>query len=67
MIKPIYEKNTVLYGNDGKYRLIEKNGNTVTYEFIPWSDDNSIIRQTELKELSNILGIRLLWAVFEDI
>lgn len=67
MIKPIYEKNTVLYGNDGKYKLIKKEGNIVTYEFIPWSDDNGIIKCKDINELSEILHIRLLWAVWEEV
>lgn len=65
MTTPIYEKNTILYGNEGKYRLLKKDGNIVTYEFEPWNGEKRLDKDT-LKNLSEILHMRLLWAVWED-
>lgn len=68
MIQPIYEKETVLYGNNGKYKLLKKEGNIVTYEFTPWDEKKSQrIESRNLSCLSDLLGVRILWAVYEDI
>lgn len=67
MVIPIYEKNQILYGNNGKYKLIEKNGNLITYEFEPWDRSNIIYDKGTLQELRNIIGHRIIWAVYEDI
>lgn len=67
MIIPIKERNTVLYGNNGKYKLIKKDGNYITYEFEPWDKNMVISDKGTIEELRNIIGHRIIWAVYEDI
>lgn len=69
MIIPIYERETTLYGNDGKYVLIKKEGNQVTYKFVPWDEarGSEVMKKKDIKQLGDILNVRILWAVYEDI
>ena len=66
MFRPIYDRETVLYGNEGKYTLIKKEGNIVTYVFEPWEGNQVFTKKEDLKKLSDILHVRLVWAVWED-
>lgn len=67
MIIPVYERNTVLYGNYGKYVLVKKDGDLITYKFQPWDKDKVLTSQGTIEELRNIIGHRIIWAVYEDI
>ena len=66
MIQPIDDIGVVLYGNEGEYKLIAKEGEYFTYEFTPFNSDNTTIEKKTLDELSELVGFKLLWVAWDN-
>lgn len=61
MVQPIYHVGVVLFGDEGRYTLIEKIGDKFIYTFEPWNGE-PVEKKGSLDELSEILKRKLIWA-----
>lgn len=66
MLLPIHERNTKVYTEEGSYLLMKKDGNQILYQFEDWNGKKQI-EMKPIQELNKLLGVNLLWAVYEDI
>lgn len=63
----IYREGTVLFGNDGMYKLLKKDQNDIIYLFTPWEGKSIYDTSTERKniiKLGNDLNVKIIWAVW---
>ena len=63
----IYHKGTILYGDDGEYKLLNKTGNTITYLYTPYKSRSVYdmeLRKMDIRDLSDLLKVYIIWAVW---
>ena len=68
MILPIRKKGFKIYGEDGEYILLHKDGNNIVYLFCPWDNPKIATHHIDpIPVLNEKLGVKLIWAVYDDI